>query len=191
MPLRLFGVRVLKYLTNHVVAHIPSFTLRHLWYQRALGIQLGENAAVYLGTYVEFWGPRELRRIGVSIGRNTTINRDCTLDARSPLAIGGNVSISFGVTLVAGLHDLNDPRFPSSAVGPWGITIEDYVWIGTRAMILPGVTVGRGAVIAAGAVVTKDVAPLTVVGGVPAKPIGTRHPGACAYELDSPPPLFE
>ena len=58
-------------------------------------------------------------------------------------------------------------------------------------MILPGVTVGRGAVIAAGAVVTKNVPPLTIVAGVPAKPVGMRDPGATVYELDGPLPLFE
>jgi acetyltransferase-like isoleucine patch superfamily enzyme len=58
-------------------------------------------------------------------------------------------------------------------------------------MIMPGVTVGRGAVVAAGSVVTKDVPPLTIVAGVPAKPIGMRDPAATAYQLDGPLPLFQ
>ena len=190
-PPRLVCVRILNYLTNHVVAHVPSFTLRHLWYRRALGIQLGRHAGVHMGTYVWFFGPREIRRIGVRIGRNSLIGRNCTLDARSPLTIGDNVSISPEVMILAGTHDVNDPTFPPSPVGPHAVAIEDHVWIGTRAMILPGVTVGRGAVVAAGSVVTKDVPPLTIVGGVPAKPLGTRDAGATAYELDSPLPLFE
>jgi maltose O-acetyltransferase len=191
LQLRLFGVRVLNYLTNHVVAHVPSFTLRHLWYRRVLGIQLGHHAGVHMGTYIWFYGPGEIRRIGVSIGRNTRINRNCTLDARSPLVIGDNVSISPEVMVVAGLHDVNDPEFPDSPVGPWAVAIEDHVWIGTRAMILPGVTVGRGAVVAAGSVVTRDVPPLTIVAGAPAKPIGMRDPRATGYEIDTPLPLFE
>ena len=191
LPLRVFCVRILNYVTNHVVAHVPSFTLRHLWYQRALGIQLGQHASVHMGTYVEFWGPREIRRIGVRIGRNSRIGRNCSLDARSPLSIGDNVSVSPEVIILAGTHDVNDPRFAASPVGPWAVSIEDYVWIGTRAMILPGVTVGRGAVVAAGSVVTKDVPPLTIVAGVPAKPIGSRDSGATVYELDSTQPLFE
>jgi maltose O-acetyltransferase len=144
-----------------------------------------------MGTYVEFWGPREIRRIGVRIGRNSRIGRNCSLDARSPLSIGDNVSVSPEVIILAGTHDVNDPRFAASPVGPWAVSIEDYVWIGTRAMILPGVTVGRGAVVAAGSVVTKDVPPLTIVAGVPAKPIGSRDSGATVYELDSTQPLFE
>jgi acetyltransferase-like isoleucine patch superfamily enzyme len=191
LPLRVFCLRILNYLTNHVVAHVPSFTLRHLWYRRVLGIQLGQDAGVHMGTYVWFYGPREIRRIGVRIGRNSRINRNCTLDARSPLTIGDNVSLSPEVIILAGTHDVNDPTFPPSPVGPYAVAIEDHVWIGTRAMILPGVTVGRGAVVAAGSVVTKDVPPLTIVAGVPAKPIGMRDSGATVYELDSSLPLFE
>jgi maltose O-acetyltransferase len=188
---KLFGIRVLNYLTNHVVTHVPSFTLRHLWYRRVLGIQIGHNAGVHMGTYVWFWGPGEIRRNGVTIGRNSRIERNCTIDARSPLTIGDNVGISPEVMILAGTHDVNDPEFKDSEVGPWAVTIEDYVWIGSRAMIMPGVTVGRGAVVAAGAVVTKDVPPLTIVGGVPAKPIGMRDAAALVYELDKPLPLFE
>lgn len=188
---RQFCIQILKYVTNHVVAHVPSFTLRHLWYQRVLGIQIDQHAAIYMGAYVWFWGPSEIRRIGVRIGRGTKIGRNCTLDARSPLTIGKNVALSPEVTILAGTHDVNDPRFADSEVGPWAVAIEDYVWVGTRAMIMPGVTLGRGAVVAAGAVVTKDVAPLTIVAGVPAKPIGMRNPGATAYEFNTPPPWFE
>jgi len=81
---------------------------------------------------------------------------------------------------------MQDPLFPE-AFAP--ITICDYVWLGSRAMVLPGVTVGEGAVIAAGAVVTKDVDPYTVVGGVPARPIGTRRQDL-GYELTYR-PVFE
>lgn len=191
MPLRLFGIATLNYLTNHVVAHLPSFTARHLWYRRVLGIQLGDHASLHMGTYMWFWSPREIRRIGVRIGRNSHIGRNCTLDARSPLTIGENVALSPEVVILAGTHDVNDPRFANSEVGPWAVAIEDHVWIGTRAMIMPGVTVGRGAVVAAGSVVTKDVSPLTIVAGVPAKPIGMRDPAATVYQLDGPYPLFE
>lgn len=188
MPLRLFGVRVLSYLTNHVVAHVPSYALRRLWYRLALGIDFGPGATVLMGTYVWFFGPRETRRRGAAIGRNSRINRDCTLDIRSGLTIGDNVSISPEVMILGGSHDYNDPTFRFVDAGP--VTIEDYVWIGSRATILPGVTVGRGAVVAVGSVVTKDVAPMTVVAGVPAKPVGVRESGATAYAI-GPPPLFE
>lgn len=186
---RLFCVRVLNYLTNHVVAHVPSHAVRRLWYRHAIGIHFGPRASVLLGASIWFHGPRETRRVGAAIGRNTRINRDCTLDIRSGLKIGDNVSISPEVMILGGLHDVNDPTFPDVNPGP--TMIEDHVFIGSRAMLLGGVIVGRGAVIAAGAVVHKDVPPMTIVGGVPAKPLGLRDPGATAYELADPPPLFE
>jgi maltose O-acetyltransferase len=189
--LRLFYIRVLNYLTNHVVAHVPSFTLRRLWYRHALGIDFGPRASVFLGAYVWFSGPRETRRRGVAIGENSRINRDCTLDIRCGLRIGDNVSVSPEVMILTLSHDYNAPGFSDLDAGP--VTIEDHVWIGSRAMILPGVTVGRGAVVAAGSIVTKSVAPMTVVAGVPAKPVAIRDPGATAYALgwnDGQPPRF-
>jgi acetyltransferase-like isoleucine patch superfamily enzyme len=188
MPLRLSCVRVLNYLTNDVVAHVPSFTLRRLWYRHALGIDFGPGASVFLGAYVWFLGPRETRRRGVAIGRNSVINRGCTLDIRCGLTIGDNVSISPEVMILGLSHDYNDPSWALIDAGP--VTIEDHVWIGTRAMILPGVTIGRGAVVAAGSIVTKNVAPMVVVAGVPAKPVAVRDSSATAYAL-GPPPLFE
>jgi acetyltransferase-like isoleucine patch superfamily enzyme len=189
MPaLRLFSVRVANYLTNHVVAHVPSFTLRHLWYRRVVGIGIGQGAGVSMRTFMWSYGPRQVRRSGASIGRNTRISQGCTIDLRSGLAIGNNVSVSPEVMILAGSHDVHAPRFNDIA---GFVTIEDYVWIGARAIVLPGVTLGRGAVVAAGSVVTKNVAPMTIVAGVPAKPVGVRDPAGTAYELDGPLPLFE
>jgi maltose O-acetyltransferase len=139
-------------------------------------------------TFMWSYGPRQVRRSGASIGRNTRISQGCTIDLRSGLAIGNNVSVSPEVMILAGSHDVHAPRFNDIA---GFIAIEDHVWIGARAIVLPGVTLGRGAVVAAGSVVTKNVAPLTIVAGVPAKPVGVRDPAGTAYELDGPLPLFE
>ncbi|MGP0036219.1 MAG: acyltransferase [Solirubrobacteraceae bacterium] len=185
---RLFVIRVLTYLTNYVVPHVPSFTLRHLWYRRVWGFQLGKDVGIYMGMFLWSFGPRQTREDGVRIGQGSLINRGCTLDVRSGLTIGKNVSVSPEVMILAGSHDVNDPEFRQT---PGPIVIEDYVWIGARAMILPDVTIGRGAVVAAGSIVTKDVEPLTIVAGVPAKPVGMRDPRATAYEFDGSLPLFE
>lgn len=184
--LRTFGVRLLNYLTNHLIGRVPSFSVRHGWYHHVLGIDIGEGSAIFLGCYLWFYGPGQIRRDGVRIGRNSFINRDCCLDARAQLRIGDNVSISPQVMLLTTAHQLDDPNF---TVAGRPIVIEDHVWIGTRAMILPGVRIGRGAVVAAGAVVTRDVAARTIVGGVPARPIGHRRVDP-AYTL-GPAPLFE
>ena len=100
--------------------------------------------------------------------------------------IGDNVSVSPGVWILTDEHDIDDPDFPE-VLSP--VRIEDYAFIGSKAMILPGVTIGRGAVVGAGAVVTKSVAPFDVVGGVPARVIGRRG-SEPRYELDYR-PAFE
>jgi acetyltransferase-like isoleucine patch superfamily enzyme len=185
---KLFAIRAINYVTNHIVAHLPSFTIRHAWYRRVLGIQLGENTAVHLGCYVWFYGPGGIRRTGVSIGKNTWISRNCTIDVRGGLTIGDNVAVSPDVMILTASKKPNDPGF---GLGHKRVTIDDHVWIGTRAMILPGVALGRGAVVAAGSVVTHDVAPMAIVAGVPARAVGVRHPGATDYILDGAHPLFE
>ena len=108
---------------------------------------------------------------GVSIGSTTVVNQKCRLDGRGGLTIGSNVSIAGEVCILTASHDVQANDF-AGTTSP--VIINDYVFIGTRAMILPGVTLGRGSVIAAGAVVTKDVEPYSIVAGVPAKPIGRR-----------------
>src|SRR5262245_15938735 len=185
---RLLRVRTLTYLTNHLIAHIPSFGLRRGWYRRVLGISIGPGSGVHLGCYVWFYGPGQIRRDGVSIGANSRINRDCTLDIRGGLTIGENVSISPEVAILTAQHGVADPEF---RVENRRVVIEDNVFVGTRALILPGVTLGRGSVVAAGAVVTRDVPPLAIVAGVPARAVGTRPEAATHYVLDSSFPLFE
>ena len=186
-PARLFGLRVLAYLTNYVVRHVPSFTLRHAWYRLVLGIPLGPGSGIYLGCRIWAYGPGQLRAGALRIGANCRINRDCCLDARSGLRIGDNVSVSPEVMILTTGHTYNDPSFPLEGAP---VVIEDHVWIGTRAIIMPGVTLGRGAVVAAGAIVTRDVAPGMVVAGVPARPIASRG-FKPTYSLSEPLPLFE
>jgi acetyltransferase-like isoleucine patch superfamily enzyme len=106
------AVRVLNYLTNHIVAHVPSFTVRHAWYRRVLGISLGSGSGVHMGCYVWFFGPGHLRRSGLGIGANTRINRDCCLDARGSVQIGDNVSISPEVAILTTQHRLEAAGFP-------------------------------------------------------------------------------
>jgi maltose O-acetyltransferase len=107
----------------------------------------------------------------VKIGRNTVVNYGVLLDGRGGLDIGDVVSISEGTMILTSSHDVDSPDF---AYVCDGVTIGDYAFIGSRAQILPGVTIGEGAVVGAGAVVTRDVAPYTVVGGVPARYIRDR-----------------
>ena len=186
--LRLLALRALNYATNSVIAHIPSFAVRRAWYRHLLGIELSGTAAVFRDCYFWYYTPRQVRRDGARIGANTYINRRCTLDLRGGIDIGDNVSISPEVMVLTASHLADDPRFP---VHLKRVSIEDYAWVGSRATILPGVTLGRGCVVAVGAVVTRDVPPLAIVAGVPAREVGRRDSAALVYELDSRPPLFE
>jgi acetyltransferase-like isoleucine patch superfamily enzyme len=186
--LRLFVIRTLNYLTNYVVPHLPSFALRRAWYRRIVGISFGHHAGVHLGCYLWYYTPSQVRRDGISIGAYSRINRNCSLDVRGGLTIGENVSLSPEVMILTAAHGVADPEF--RVVGK-RVVIEDHVWIGSRAMILGGTTLGRGSVVAAGAVVTGDVPPLAIVAGVPARVIGKRPEEATHYVLDSNFPLFE
>ena len=176
----------IKYLTNYIINHIPSYTVRHAWYRNVLGWRIGKKAAILMGQHVQMAGVRTSGQ-KVSIGRGTVINQGCLLYTTGGLVIGEQVSISSGVWLVTGTHDMNDPQFVDSYKP---IVIGDHAWIGIRATILAGITVGEGAVVMAGAVVTHDVAPYTVVGGIPARVIGQRKLQNPSYALDFH-PLFE
>ncbi|HAL27281.1 MAG TPA: acyltransferase [Chloroflexi bacterium] len=184
---RLFLIRVLNYLTNHVVSHVPSFAFRRLWYRGVLGIELGHHTGIHLGCYLWFYGPGQIRRSRTRIGAFSRINRSCTLDLRGGLEIGENVSVS-AETLILTMANMENGRTHSQAKP---VVIEDHVWIGMRAIVMPGVRLGRGSVVAAGAVVTSDVPPLTTVFGAPARPVGTRPESDLDYVLEGSFPLFE
>ena len=120
------------------------------------------------------WGPLTIRPIGgaknIEIGKGSFINTEIRFGApKDKVIIGANVQIGPRVMFETVNHGLR--YIPGQGRGGWTkpIIIEDEVWVGGGAIITQGVTVGRGSVVAAGAVVTKDVEPNTIVGGVPAK----------------------
>lgn len=151
------------YTLNSIINKIPIYTIRHFFY-RIIGIQIGKKSSIKMNAYIE--------GKNIKIGENSSIGRFSYLDGRGELIIGNNVSISPHVFFITGSHDVNSSEFKFEASS---IIIEDYVWIGTRTTIKGGVKIGKGAVVAIGAVVTKDVEPYTIVGGVPAKKIGERN----------------
>ena len=117
------------------------------------------------------WQTRFFSPSRVRIGEGCNTGNDEVLDGRRGLFIGNRVATGSDIMIYTLQHDMDSPSF-APAGGP--VVIEDYVYIGPRAIILPGVHIGKGAVIAAGAVVTQDVAPYAVVGGVPARFIRER-----------------
>ena len=162
------------YFYNGFLAHIPSHTIREFVLRRLMSVQMGLGSAVHLGC-------RLCTRGQLVIGENCVVDRNCNLDARGGIWIGNNVNISPEVIILTAAHD---PDAEDDFTGVHhSVVIEDYAWIATKAMILPGVTIGRGAIVAAGAVVTKNVAPQMVVGGNPAREIRQRK-GTQTYQLN-------
>ncbi|MDQ6821469.1 MAG: acyltransferase [Actinomycetota bacterium] len=151
---------------------LPIRKLRHACYRR-MGLTLGTGAIVHRGL--------ELRAAsGVRIGIGTVVGFDVILDGRRGIVIGANVNVSSEVAIWTLQHDHRDPRFGDTG---GRVTIGDRAWLSFRATILPGVSVGEGAVVAAGAVVTSDVPPYAIVAGVPARVVGERSPRELSYEL--------
>ena len=171
--------KILSYMTNSMISHIPFFAVRTWWYRTIVGIRIGKNSSVLMGCFWCFYRPFGRNPGVMIIGDNTIINRRCSIDGRGGFTIGHNVSLSPEVMLITASHLKDDPKF---VVDYKSITIEDYAWVGSRATIMPGVTIGKGAVVAVGAVVTKDVPPFTVVAGIPAKQIASREQDL-SYEL--------
>ncbi len=114
--------------------------------------------------------------IGIEIGDNSGIGLDCRV--AGPLSIGSDVMMAPNVTIVTQNHEVSDLSKPMrlQTAPKKKVVIGSDVWIGTNAVIMPGVKIGNGAIIGAGAVVTKDVPDYAVVGGVPAKIIKSRLP---------------
>lgn len=147
-----------------VISYAPSKLVRRIGL-RVAGATIGKYVLFYHGFEVYFpWN--------LVIGSDNSFGFHVVLDARGGLTIGSNCNISSEVAIWTAEHDLQSPDFSYS---PAPVIIGDYVWISYRAIIMPGVRVGSGAVIAAGAIVTKDVPAFTVVAGVPAKKIGERN----------------
>jgi maltose O-acetyltransferase len=144
--------------------YVPSHRYRNFIYRRVLGLRLSPESCIH-------WRARFFRPEGVSIDAYTTIGNDIFLDGREGITIGKCVNLAGEVMIFTQEHDVQSPTFAVTG-GP--VVIEDYVYLGSRVVVLPGVRIGYGAVVASGAVVTKDVPPYTIVGGVPARKIGDR-----------------
>ncbi len=154
----------LFWIGNNIIAVVPFWCVRRI-FCRLLGVKIGRGSQLNMRTYL--MGPGRL-----VVGEYSHVNPGCLIDYRGGLEIGSRVSISHRVMLITGGHDVQSPTFKEDHRP---IKIGDYVWIGAGATVLRGVEIGEGAVVAAGAVVVKDVPPYAIVGGVPAKQIGERR----------------
>ena len=146
------------------VSHFPSRRIRRFFYN-LMGAKINSNSVVFRSANV-------LWPAGLEIDAGSSIGQHTIVDARGGIKVGKNVTVAGKSNLITGSHNLDDPKF-SAVFEP--IVIEDYAWICTGATILQGVRIGRGAVVCAGAVVTKDVPSMCIVGGVPARVIKKRE----------------
>jgi len=154
------------------VGHCPFHCCRRFFYRMA-GMKIGKGSSLHM--WANFFNPSE-----VVIGEDTIVGDHCFLDGRAPLKIGDHVDIASQVLIYNSEHDIESEDFSAREAT---VEIGDYVFIGPRAIILPGVKIGKGAIVAAGAVVTSDVPEYKIAGGVPAKEIGERKNKNLHYRL--------
>ena len=163
--MRSVGSAFVSYVFNRFLMHIPSGAVRRALLRLRVA-KMGKGVGLLIGV--------ELRKgRNVFIGDRVVINKGVLLDGRGgQLIIGDDVDIAQETNIWTLQHDVHSDTHADQG---GDVVIEDHVWIASRVTILPGVRIGRGAVVACNAVVTKDVPPMAIVGGVPAKVIGTRR----------------
>ncbi len=157
---------------RHRSVTIPPDCLVHpdaRLHPRGHAITMGGHCVIASGAVVQ--GP-------VTMGHHCSVQTGSIVigcgDGKGPITLGNHVRIAPFAQLIAGNHDISNPEGPIGKVIGAPITIGDNVWVAGRVIITAGVTVGRNSVLAAGSVVTKDVPPYSIVGGVPAKVIRSR-----------------
>ena len=147
-----------------LVPFIPSRHVKHFCL-RIAGVKMSKN--------VKFVGSFTIRNHkGLNIKDGVSIGPGVLLDARKGLTIGENAVIAYQAIIWTWNHDYNDIHFCGKGAP---VSIGAYSWICSRSIVLPGVTIGEGAVVASGAIVTKDVPSYTIVAGIPARVIGKRE----------------
>jgi putative colanic acid biosynthesis acetyltransferase WcaF len=165
-PGRSAPVRALWYVLSLVVFQsgwVPLYGIKR-WLLRRFGASVGKGVVIKPHVRIKF--PWRLR-----IGEQCWIGEDVWIDNLASVHLANDVCLSQGAYLCTGSHDHRRVTF-DLIVKP--IVIESAAWVGARAIVLPGVTIGRGAVVAAGSVVSRDVPPGVVAGGAPCRVIGDR-----------------
>jgi len=152
------------YLYNRCITYFPNFNLRISYLRHALNISIGKECFIHMVVFFE--GNNTV------IGDNTVIGRNCYLGGSGgKLTIKNNVSITAQTYIFCSTHIKDSPTFECTGDD---VTIEDRAWIGARAMILPGVRIGKGSILGAASTATKDIPDFCVYAGTPAKMVGKR-----------------
>lgn len=159
-------------LYDYSIAKIP-FSIGNklrIYYLKIFSMIIGTNCNISTGCKI-------LSPNNIFLENNVGIARDVTIDGRGTVKIGDDSIIGFESIILTSTHNSNRTDIPIRKQGMFcnPVNIGKNVWIGTRVIILPGIDIGDGAIIGANAVVTKDVLPNTIVGGIPAKFIKYRQ----------------
>ena len=167
-------VNRIKLIVLRLNKHLIFSNWLRMWFYRSfLSMNMGSDCIV--------WADNKFNDISdFSMGSNVIVGPGNTFLIRGGLSIGNNVNLSGFSFFISQSHDVNDPYGHTELKK---ITIQDNAWIATNTMIMPGVNIGKGAVVAAGSVVVKDVPDYAVFAGNPARQIGTRSPDI-RYRLD-------
>lgn len=150
----------LWYFCNYVIMNTPIHRLRVWGFRNILKNRIGDGCFLHIGCL--FYG-------NITVGNNSVIGRKCTLIG--DISVGNNVSITAECYIFSESHDKDSSSFAGTSKP---ISIEDYAWLGARALVLPGVVIGRGAILGAASTATKNIPPYTVFAGTPAKQVGER-----------------
>lgn len=164
---------------NVWIADLPIAPLRLAYYRHFCKIKIGTSSNIWRGA--RFTGDSFDK---ITIGAGCSIAFDSFWVAGAAITLGDAVVFGHHVQLYTSDHD---PDAPDFARRDAPIVIGDHAWIGSRALILPGVTIGAGAVVAAGSIVTKDVPPYTIVAGQPAKVLRERGTRQFTYQITKSP----
>ena len=163
------------YFYNGWLNRFPIHFVRVAYLRKALGLKLGDFCFIHMGA--RFNG-------NIEIGDHTVIGRNCVFIGE--ISIGNNVSITAETYIFTTSHILDSPTF---SCFDKKVVLEDHSWVGARAMIQPGVTMGKGSVLGSNSTATKSIPAYTVFAGTPAKEIGKRKEGM-NYDLQYS-PYFE
>jgi acetyltransferase-like isoleucine patch superfamily enzyme len=153
--------RALKlYIYNNILTHVPIHCLRVFYLKKILKIKIGKSSFIHMSC--RFEGK-------INIGDNSVVGRKCILLGN--ITIKNNVSITAETYIFTSTHIADSNTFDASY---GSVVIEDYAWIGARAMIMPNVVIGRGAILGAASTATKNIPEYAIYAGSPAKEIGLR-----------------
>lgn len=168
------GKGLCEYILQCIIPYVPSNRLR-CFFLRIYGIEMKSNVKFNIGFSIR--NPK-----GISIDEGVCVGPGVLLDGRKGLTIRKNAVIAYQAIIWTLNHDYNDELFCGKGAS---VEIGENAWICSRSIILPGVSIGEGAIVASGAVVTKDVEPYDIVGGVPARIIGKREKKKYKYGYNS------